>query len=101
MLSGWSVKDALLSAKPANLFDRTEIAQPALFALQVAMLEWLGAHGIEAEAMLGHSVGEVSAAYGAGILSLAEACRVIVERSRAQGRTAGTGRMAALGIRSR
>jgi phthiocerol/phenolphthiocerol synthesis type-I polyketide synthase C len=97
-LSGWSVKDALLSAKPANLFDRTEIAQPALFAVQVAMLEWLGAHGIEAEAMLGHSVGEVSAAYGAGILSLAEACRVIVERSRAQGRTAGTGRMAALGL---
>jgi len=96
-LSGWSVKDALLSAEPANLFDRTEIAQPALFALQVAMLEWLGAHGIEPEAMLGHSVGEVSAAYGAGILSLAEACRVIVERSRAQGRTAGTGRMAALG----
>src|SRR6516164_4305663 len=97
-LSGWSVKDALLSAKPANLFDRTEIAQPALFALQVAMLEWLGAHGIEAEAMLGHSVGEVSAAYGAGILSLADACRVIVERSRAQGRTAGAGRMAALGL---
>jgi phthiocerol/phenolphthiocerol synthesis type-I polyketide synthase C len=97
-LSGWSVRDALLSAEPANLFDRTEIAQPALFALQVAMLEWLGAHGVEAEAMLGHSVGEVSAAYGAGILSLGDACRVIVERSRAQGRTAGAGRMAALGL---
>src|SRR6516164_2205213 len=71
---------------------------PPLLALQVAMLEWLGAHGIEAEAMLGHSVGEVAAAYGAGILSLADACRVIVERSRAQGRTAGAGRMAALGL---
>ena len=97
-LSGWSVKDALLSTEPANLFDRTEIAQPALFAVQIAMLEWLAAHGIKAEAILGHSVGEVSAAYGAGILSLDEACRVIVERSRAQGRTAGTGRMAALGL---
>jgi acyl transferase domain-containing protein/NADPH:quinone reductase-like Zn-dependent oxidoreductase/acyl carrier protein/SAM-dependent methyltransferase len=96
--SGWSVKDALLKAASAKLFDRTEIAQPALFALQVGMLEWLRAHGVEAEAMLGHSVGEVSAAYGAGILSLAEACRVIVERSRAQGPTAGTGRMAALGL---
>ena len=62
------------------------------------MLEWLEAHGIEADAVLGHSVGEVSAAYAAGILSLAEACRVIAERSRAQGRTAGTGRMAALGL---
>ncbi|MGC1884834.1 MAG: type I polyketide synthase [Stellaceae bacterium] len=95
---GWSVTDVLQSAEPANLFDRTEIAQPALFAVQVAILEWLEAHGIEADAVLGHSVGEVSAAYGAGILSLAEACRVIAERSRAQGRTAGTGRMAALGL---
>jgi phthiocerol/phenolphthiocerol synthesis type-I polyketide synthase C len=97
-LVGWSVTGVLQSAEPADLFDRTEIAQPALFAVQVAMLEWLEAHGIEADAVLGHSVGEVSAAYAAGILSLAEACRVIAERSRAQGRTAGTGRMAALGL---
>jgi phthiocerol/phenolphthiocerol synthesis type-I polyketide synthase C len=97
-LVGWSVTNILQSAEPANLFDRTEIAQPALFAVQVAMLEWLEAHGIEADAVLGHSVGEVSAAYGAGILSLDQACRVIAERSRAQGRTAGTGRMAALGL---
>jgi acyl transferase domain-containing protein/NADPH:quinone reductase-like Zn-dependent oxidoreductase/acyl carrier protein len=66
--------------------------------VQVAILEWLEAHGIEGDAVLGHSVGEVSAAYAAGILSLDEACRVIAERSRAQGRTAGTGRMAALGL---
>jgi acyl transferase domain-containing protein/NADPH:quinone reductase-like Zn-dependent oxidoreductase/acyl carrier protein len=97
-LVGWSVTGVLQSAEPADLFDRTEIAQPALFAVQVAMLEWLEAHGIEAAAVLGHSVGEVSAAYAAGILSLAEACRVIAERSRAQGRTVGTGRMAALGL---
>jgi acyl transferase domain-containing protein/NADPH:quinone reductase-like Zn-dependent oxidoreductase/acyl carrier protein len=97
-LVGWSVTNILRSVEPANLFDRTEIAQPALFAVQVATLEWLEAHGIEADAVLGHSVGEVSAAYAAGILSLAEACRVIAERSRAQGRTAGTGRMAALGL---
>ena len=96
-LVGWSVTSVLQSAEPADLFDRTEIAQPALFAVQVAMLEWLEAHGIKADAVLGHSVGEVSAAYAAGILSLAEACRVIAERSRAQGRTAGTGGMAALG----
>ncbi len=95
---GWSVANILRSAEPANLFDRTEIAQPALFAVQVAILEWLEARGIEADAVLGHSVGEVSAAYAAGVLSLDEACRVIAERSRAQGRTAGTGRMAALGL---
>ena len=97
-LVGWSVTHVLQSAEPADLFNRTEIAQPALFALQVAILEWLRAHGIEADAVLGHSVGEVSAAYAAGILPLTEACRVITERSKAQGRTAGTGRMAALGL---
>src|ERR1700730_2629274 len=96
-LVGWSVTGVLQSAEPADLFDRTEIAQPALFAVQVAILQWLEAHGIDAGAVLGHSVGEVSAAYGAGILSLAEACRVIAERSRAQGRTAGTARMPAVG----
>src|SRR6202040_2510009 len=72
-LVGWSVTGVLQSAEPANLFDRTEIAQPALFAVQVAILQWLEAHGIEADAVLGHSVGEVSAAYAAGILSPAAA----------------------------
>jgi acyl transferase domain-containing protein/NADPH:quinone reductase-like Zn-dependent oxidoreductase/acyl carrier protein len=93
---GWSVAAALQSPDPD--YGRTEIAQPALFAVQVAVLEWLRAHGIEAGAVVGHSVGEVAAAYAAGILPLAEACRVIAARSRAQERTAGAGRMAALGL---
>jgi phthiocerol/phenolphthiocerol synthesis type-I polyketide synthase C len=95
---GWSVKEVLQSNPDDALYDRTEIAQPALFALQVAVLEWLRAHGVEAEAMLGHSVGEIAAAYAAGILPMAEACRVIAMRSQAQQRTAGAGRMAALGL---
>jgi phthiocerol/phenolphthiocerol synthesis type-I polyketide synthase C len=95
---GWSVTEILQSGEPEDLYDRTEYAQPALFALQVAVLEWLRAHGVEAEAMLGHSVGEIAAAYAAGILPLAQACRVIAVRSQAQQRTAGAGRMAALGL---
>ena len=95
---GWSVKQILQSSEPEGLYDHTEYAQPALFALQVAVFEWLQAHGVEAEAMLGHSVGEIAAAYAAGILPLAEACRVIAVRSQAQQRTAGAGRMAALGM---
>jgi acyl transferase domain-containing protein len=95
---GWSVKQTLQSDEPEDLYDRTEFAQPTLFALQVAVFEWLRAHGVEAEAVLGHSVGEIAAAYAAGILPLAEACRVIAVRSQAQQRTAGAGRMAALGL---
>ena len=93
---GWSVAAVLQLPDPD--YGRTEIAQPALFAVQVAVLEWLRAHGVEAEAVVGHSVGEVAAAYAAGILPLAEACRVVAARSRAQQRTAGAGRMAALGL---
>ena len=97
-LTGWSVAATLASSGPENIYERTEIAQPALFALQVAVFEWLRAHGVEAGAMVGHSVGEVAAAYAAGALTLADACRVIAERSRAQAPTAGAGRMAALGL---
>ncbi len=93
---GWSVAEILQSDDPD--YDRTELAQPTLFAVQLAILEWLRAHGVEAEAVAGHSVGEVAAAYAAGILPLADACRVIAVRSQAQGRTAGAGRMAALGL---
>jgi len=94
----WSVAEVLASDGSKKMYERTEIAQPALFALQVAVFEWLRAHGVEAGAMVGHSVGEVAAAYAAGALTLAAACRVIAERSRAQAPTAGAGRMAALGL---
>jgi acyl transferase domain-containing protein/NADPH:quinone reductase-like Zn-dependent oxidoreductase/NAD(P)-dependent dehydrogenase (short-subunit alcohol dehydrogenase family)/acyl carrier protein len=98
-ITGWSLVD-LFSAgdPPEDIYDRTEIAQPALFALQVALVEWLRAKGLAAEAHLGHSVGEVAAAYGAGALTLDEACRVIAHRSAVQAKTAGLGRMAAAGI---
>lgn len=93
-----SVLEVLRKDAPADLYDRTEIAQPALFALQLGIVETLRSRGITAEAMVGHSVGEISAAYAAGALSLEEACRVIACRSQAQGRTAGTGNMAAVGL---
>ncbi len=97
-LLGWSVADAMRGDAPADSFDKTEIAQPALFALQIGIVEWLRASGVNAEASLGHSVGEVAAAYAAGILSLEQACLVIARRSQAQGRTAGKGKMAAVGL---
>ena len=50
---------------------------------------------------LGHSVGEIAAAWAAGALSLADAARVVVARSRHQERTRGSGRMAALALAAR
>ena len=76
----------------------TEIAQPLLFALQVGLVRVIQAQGIKIHSTLGHSVGEVAAAWAAGALSLEQAVRVIYERSHAQGKTRGQGRMAAASL---
>ena len=95
-LAGFSVMKEL-TADPPRL-SLTEIAQPLLFALQVGLFETLIARGLCVDAVLGHSVGEVAAAYAAGTFDLEQAVRVIHERSAAQGLTRGHGRMAAVGL---
>lgn len=82
----------------AERLERTEIAQPTLFALQVALTEWLKARGVTPAAVVGHSVGEVAAAWAAGALSLEDAVKVIYHRSDYQGRTRGLGAMSAVAL---
>ncbi|MGA4863152.1 SDR family NAD(P)-dependent oxidoreductase [Streptomyces lavendulocolor] len=94
---GWSVAKRLESGD-ATHWDRTEIAQPMLFTVQAALVALLADRGVRPAAVLGHSVGEVAAAHTAGALDLPSAARVIAERSRAQAATAGSGRMAAVGL---
>lgn len=79
-------------------FVSTEIAQPALFALQVAITEWLKEQGITPAAVFGHSVGEVAAAWASGALSLEDAVKVIYYRSDFQGKTRGLGEMTAVAM---
>ncbi|MFD4864292.1 SDR family NAD(P)-dependent oxidoreductase [Streptomyces sp. NPDC058412] len=95
---GWSVLSELAGAPDPSRWQRTEVAQPLLFAVQAGVVAALAARGVEPVAVVGHSVGEVAAAYCSGALSRSQACRVIAERSRAQAATAGTGRMAAVGL---
>ncbi|MCH4564689.1 SDR family NAD(P)-dependent oxidoreductase [Halomonas sp. EGI 63088] len=76
----------------------TEIAQPALFAVQVGITALLRDHGIEPIAVTGHSVGEVAAAWAAGALDLADAVKVIYYRSHYQGKTRGQGKMTAVAM---
>ncbi|MEV8322257.1 SDR family NAD(P)-dependent oxidoreductase [Kitasatospora sp. NPDC056731] len=99
-LLGWSVQEEL--ARPdRDRWGRTEITQPALFVVQAALAAALHARGVTPGAVVGHSVGEVAAAHCAGVLDRSAACRLIAARSRAQGGTAGQGRMAALGLGER
>ncbi|MEU8196404.1 SDR family NAD(P)-dependent oxidoreductase [Microbispora amethystogenes] len=95
---GWSVIEELSLPAERSRLSATEVAQPLLFAVQAGLVEMLGAAGVRPGAVLGHSVGEVAAAYTAGALSLAQAAQVISERGVAQSITRGRGRMAALGL---
>lgn len=94
----YSLINALQLDEENSLLERTEIAQPLLFAIQVATVTVLHTYGIQPSAVLGHSVGEVAAAWASGALSLEQATHVIYYRSQAQALTAGQGRMAAVGV---
>ncbi len=94
---GWSVLERLEGDAAVAELDRTDVAQPLLFAIQVAIVSLLRARGVEAVAVVGHSVGEIAAAWAAGALSLEDAAKVVTIRSRHQHSTRGQGRMAVLG----
>src|SRR6185312_8146544 len=95
---GWSVGERLERGANAEQLAHADIAQPLLFAVQVGIVTVLRGLGIEAAGHVGHSVGEIAAAWAAGALPLANATRVVVARSRNQERTRGAGRMAALSL---
>ena len=97
-LGGPKLLDALLADEADSQLSRTEIAQPALFALQAGVTELWRAWGIEPEMVVGHSIGEAAAAWAAGIFDLEGIFRVIIARSRWQGKTRGLGRMLVVGL---
>ncbi|ADI13133.1 putative type I polyketide synthase WcbR [Streptomyces bingchenggensis BCW-1] len=94
----WSMAEVFATPPEAWRLAETETAQPMLFAVQAGLTAVLRGQGIEPAMVVGHSVGEVAAAYCSGAYTLAQAARVVAARSRAQGRTAGRGRMAAIGL---
>ncbi|NJP96328.1 SDR family NAD(P)-dependent oxidoreductase [Nonomuraea sp. FMUSA5-5] len=95
---GWSVSKELAAPPEQWRLSETDVAQPLLFAVQAGLVEMLAVAGVRPGAVLGHSVGEVAAAYACGALSLRQAAQVIAERGRAQAATRGRGRMAAVGL---
>lgn len=97
-LAGWSVIDELRRGEAESRVSDTAVAQPANFLLQVGLAAELAQYGVRPKAVLGHSVGEVSAAYISGMLTLEDAVKVSYHRSRLQARTAGTGGMLAVGV---
>ncbi len=94
----FSLVDELAGKNGRDRYAYTEIAQPALFAVQVGMTQMLRSRGLQPIAVAGHSVGEVAAAWAAGGLTLGDAIDVIYHRSQLQGKTKGKGGMTAVGL---
>jgi acyl transferase domain-containing protein len=81
----WRLTDVLRGVAGALSLDRVDVVQPVLFAVMVALAGLWRSFGVEPTAVLGHSQGEIAAAYVAGGLSLDDAARVVALRSRVVG----------------
>ncbi|WP_344663242.1 type I polyketide synthase, partial [Catenulispora subtropica] len=79
---GLPVADVVLGRAKDVDADQTVFAQTGLFAVQVALVEMLTAAGVRPDAVAGHSVGEIAAAWAAGVLTLEDACRLVANRAR-------------------
>ena len=93
--TGWSLLEELRDSSSSR-WQRTDLAQPLQFAVQVALAAQWRAWGIEPALLVGHSLGECAAAYHAGALTLQEAALVACRRGQLMQRTAGHGAMASV-----
>jgi myxalamid-type polyketide synthase MxaE and MxaD len=93
---GWSILDELAAGDGVARLDRVEVLQPVLFAVQTALCALVRSLGVEPDAVVGHSMGEVAAAHAAGVLDLDDAVRIIARRSRLLSRVRGRGAMLAV-----
>ncbi|API87387.1 type I polyketide synthase [Francisella uliginis] len=94
LISQKSLEDWLIIDQGS--YTDTTIAQPALFIFQTTVAKYFLDSGIRVNNVLGHSIGELAAAYVAGHISLSEAYQLVIARSQAQETTKGKGSMLAI-----
>jgi myxalamid-type polyketide synthase MxaD len=96
----WSLIEQLTldEDSPKHRLSEISVIQPVLFALAIAFSALWQSWGIEPHAVIGHSMGEVAAAYVSGALSLEDAAHIICTRSQLMQKTSGRGAMAVVGL---
>ncbi|MFG1889479.1 type I polyketide synthase [Micromonospora sp. NPDC049051] len=89
----WSPTDVVRGAPDAPSLERVDVVQPTLFAVSVSLAALWESYGVRPSAVVGHSQGEIAAAYVAGGLTLDDAAAVVALRSRIIAGIAGDGGM--------
>ncbi|WP_406289348.1 type I polyketide synthase [Embleya sp. NBC_00896] len=92
----WSLLDVVRGVEGAPTPDRVDVVQPALFSVMVSMAALWRSWGVEPAAVVGHSQGEIAAAYVCGALSLRDAAKIVALRSKALVGLIGHGGMASV-----
>jgi acyl transferase domain-containing protein/NADPH:quinone reductase-like Zn-dependent oxidoreductase len=91
----WNLTDLLRHPDPDAL-GRVDVVQPVLFGVMTGLAELWRRHGVTPDAVVGHSQGEIAAAYTAGALTLDDAAKIVILRARAIAGLGGTGAMASI-----
>ncbi|WP_250283201.1 type I polyketide synthase, partial [Frankia sp. CiP1_Cm_nod2] len=94
----WSLLDVLRGGGGPAELERVDVVQPVLFAVMVSLAALWAEYGVRPAAVVGHSQGEIAAAYVAGALSLPDAARVVALRSRALAALTGRGGMLSVAL---
>ena len=94
----WSLRDAMLETAESSQINEVTHSQPACTALQIALVLLLSSWDIKPSATLGHSSGEIAAAFAAGRLLLGQAIIAAYYRGYVLGKQSGQGAMMAVGM---
>lgn len=97
-IAGFSLIEKIFQSDEISVLDATEIAQLSIFAIQTSLASLWESLGVVPDVVVGHSLGEISAAYVAGSIGLKDAATIVFHRSQLMKTTEGQGKTLAVAI---